>query len=78
MGGYLKAAGHSLGGRAPRKSPRFPSHRYQVADEIRSLNRDYLDRSTYDYIAVFNFLLERCFTVMSKSCPSVLMISCLI
>ena len=41
-----------------RSSPRFPSHRYQVLDEIRNLNRDYLDRSTYGYIAIFNMLPE--------------------
>ena len=41
-----------------RSSPRRPSHRYQVSDETRCLNRDYLDRSTYGYVAVFNLLPE--------------------
>ena len=41
-----------------RSSPRRPSHRYQVIDATRALNRDYLDRSTFGYVAVFNLLPE--------------------
>ena len=41
-----------------RSSPRRPSHRYQVIDTTRVLGRDYLDRSTFGYVAVFNILPE--------------------
>ena len=41
-----------------RVSPRRPLHRYQVIDVTRGLGRDYLDRSTFGYVAVFNLLPE--------------------
>ena len=41
-----------------RSNPRRPSHRYQVIDDTRSIGRDYLDRSTFGYVAVFNLLPE--------------------
>ena len=44
-----------------RSSPRRPSLRYQVIDATRALNRDYLDRSTFGYVAVFKLLPERAF-----------------
>jgi hypothetical protein len=39
-----------------RSSPRFPLHSYQVLDNTRELHRDYLDRSTFGYIGIFNLL----------------------
>ena len=47
-----------LSGSALRSSPRRPSHRFQVIDATRVLCRDYLDRSTFGYVAVFNLLPE--------------------
>ena len=41
-----------------RSSPRRPSHRYLAIDVTRTLGRDYLDRSTFGYVAVFNLLPE--------------------
>ena len=41
-----------------RSSPRRPSHRYQVIDDTRAIGREYLDRSTFGYVAVFNLLPE--------------------
>ena len=41
-----------------RSSPRRPSHRYILIDSTRALCRDYLDRSTFGYVAVFNILPE--------------------
>ena len=39
-----------------RSSVRFPLHSYQVLDNTRELHRDYLDRSTFGYIGIFNLL----------------------
>ena len=50
---FFKVSGSNL-----RSSPRRPSHRYQVIDVTRGLGRDYLDRSTFGYVAVFNLLPE--------------------
>ena len=47
-----------LSGSFSRSSPRRPSHRYIVTDATRALCRDYLDRSTFGYVAVFNILPE--------------------
>ena len=47
-----------LSGSSLRSSPRRPSHRFQVIDATRVLCRDYLDRSTFGYVAVFNLLPE--------------------
>ena len=55
MRSLFKLSGSNL-----RSSPRRPSHRYQVTDGTQALGRDYLDRSTFGYVAVFN-LLPECF-----------------
>ena len=47
-----------LSGSFSRSSPRRPSHRFQVCDTTRVLGRDYLDRSCFGYVAVFNLLPE--------------------
>ena len=47
-----------LSGSFSRSSPRRPPHRYVVVDSTRVLCRDYLDRSTFGYVAVFNLLPE--------------------
>ena len=39
-----------------RSSRRRQMHEFQVLDETRCLNRDYLDRSTFGYVAIFNLL----------------------
>ena len=42
--------------RERRTSPRWQVHQYQVLDETRCLNCDFLNRSTFGYVAVFNLL----------------------
>ena len=39
-----------------RTSPRWNFHRYQISDVYRNLHRDYINRSTFGYIQVFNLL----------------------
>ena len=41
---------------AVRSSPRFVKHLFQVVDATRDLHREYLDRSTFGYVAIFNLL----------------------
>ena len=41
-----------------RSSPRRFSHQFQVTDETCAIGREYLDRSTFGYVAVFNLLPE--------------------
>ena len=41
-----------------RVSPRLPLHQFQVRDSFRNLHRDYINRSTFGYIGVFNLLPE--------------------
>ena len=45
-----------LDGRFRRTSPRWQTHEFQVLDETRCLNRDFLNRSTFGYVAIFNLL----------------------
>ena len=42
--------------RERRTSPRWQVHQYQVLDETRCLNCDFLNRSTFGYVAIFNLL----------------------
>ena len=44
-----------------RRTPRRSFHRFQVLDSYRSLQRDYINRSTLGYISTFNLLPERVF-----------------
>ena len=44
-----------------RSSPRFVCHNFQVIDNTRNLNRDFLDRSTFGYVAIFNLLPQAVF-----------------
>ena len=41
-----------------RVSPRHAVHRFQVRDNYRCLHRDYINRSTFGYVGVFNLLPE--------------------
>ena len=41
-----------------RSSPRRDLHYLQVVDSVRDLHRDYLNRSTFGYVAIFNVLPE--------------------
>ena len=45
-----------------RSSPRRELHHLQVVDSVRDLHRDYLNRSTFGYVAIFNVLPEIVFT----------------
>ena len=45
-----------VGGR--RTSPRFVTHPFQVRDVTRNLGKDYLNRSTFGYVGIFNLLPE--------------------
>lgn len=45
-----------------RSSPRCELHYFQVVDSVRDLHRDYLNRSTFGYVAIFNVLPEIVFT----------------
>ena len=44
-----------------RSSPRFVCHNFQVIDNTRNLHRDFLDRSTFGYVAIFNLLPQAVF-----------------
>ena len=41
-----------------RTSPRWCSHRFQTRDDTSFLHRDYINRSTYGYVRIFNLLRE--------------------
>ena len=45
-----------------RSSPRFSSHNFQVKDNTRQLHKDFLNRSTFGYVAIFNLLPASVFT----------------
>ena len=45
-----------------RTTPRRRVHRYQMVDSTRHLGRDYLDRSTFGYVGVFNLLPDVVFS----------------
>ena len=44
-----------------RTTPRRRAHRFQIIDATRHLHRDYLNRSTFGYVAVFNLLPDALF-----------------
>ena len=52
-----------------RSSPRFRTHSFQVEDATRQLHRDYLDRSTFGYVAIFNLLPECVFQSVEYQWP---------
>ena len=54
---------------ARRSSPRWNFHRYQVADTYRSLHRDYVNRSTLGYVAIFNLLPDVVFVFDDEKLP---------
>ena len=44
-----------------RSSPGFVCHNFQAIDNTRNLHRDFLDRSTFGYVAIFNLLPQAVF-----------------
>ena len=52
-----------------RSSPRFGIHRYQVQDNHRELQRDYINRSIFGYIAIFNLLPDVVFLSNDEPVP---------
>ena len=52
-----------------RSSPRRDVHRFQILDETRELHRDYLNRSTFGYVGVFNLLPDVVFVSEDFECP---------
>ena len=52
-----------------RSSPRRELHQYQVVDSVRGLHREYLNRSTFGYVAIFNILPEIVFSSAEFDLP---------
>ena len=52
-----------------RSSPRRSAHRFQIVDSTRQLHRDYLNRSTFGYVGIFNLLPDVLFDSDSESQP---------
>ena len=54
---------------ARRTSPRWNIHRYQISDVYRNLHRDYINRSTFGYIHIFNLLPDAVFIMEGETLP---------
>ena len=52
-----------------RTSPRWQIHRYQARDDYRCLHREYLNRSTFGYVSVFNLLPDAVFVFGDEKLP---------
>ena len=52
-----------------RSSPRRELHQYQVVDSVRVLHQEYLNRSTFGYVAIFNILPEIVFSSAEFDLP---------